>query len=291
MASDRTNRLASSPILSGATQAYAVVTDRGSRLGELIFVGLGLAGTKDLTLRALDAIRSCRTVFAEFYTSHLIGATQSQLEREIGKRVEYLSRQDVETGVERVLDEASDHRVAFLTAGDPMTATTHQDLRQRARARRIPVRIVHGISIQVAAPGAAGLQSYKFGRTTTLVFPQPNFNPSSPYEVVRDNKARGLHTLVLLDLRADENRYMTAPEGAQILLDHEAGRREKVVEPQTEIIGLARVGSDDETILAAPAQEIAKADLGPPLHCLIVPGSLHFSEDEALQERRPVRRK
>lgn len=255
-------------------------------MSELIFVGLGLAGTKDITLRALQAIRNARTVYAEFYTSHLIGATHNQLERELDKRVVLLSRDDTESGAEKVLAAAAEHRVAFLTAGDPMTATTHQDLRLRAEQRGIPVRIVHGVSIQVAAPGAAGLQSYKFGRTTTVVFPQPNFNPVSPYETIRDNKGRGLHTLVLLDLRADENRFMTAGQGLGVLLGHEEERRENVVTEASEVVALARVGADDEVVRFGAAQRLREADLGPPLHCLIVPGDLHFAEREALERRR-----
>lgn len=257
-------------------------------MSELIFVGLGLAGTKDVTLRALQAIRNARTVFAEFYTSHLIGATHSQLERELDKRVVLLTRADTESGAERVLQAAAEHRVAFLTAGDPMTATTHQDLRLRAEQRGIPVRVVHGVSIQVAAPSAAGLQSYKFGRATTLVFPQPNFNPVSPYEAIRDNRVRGLHTLVLLDLQADQNRYMTAAQGIDVLLGHEAERREGVVTPGTELVALARVGSDDERIAYGTAERLREADVGPPLHCLIVPGDLHFAEREALERRRLI---
>lgn len=258
-------------------------------MGELIFVGLGLAGTKDLTLRALDAVRDARAVFAEFYTSRLVGATHSQLERALGARIEFLDRAQVEAGADRVLEEAARHRVAFLTAGDPMTATTHQDLRLRALERGIPVRIVHGISIQVAAAGAAGLQSYKFGRTTTLVFPQPNFRPHSPYEVIRDNRARGFHTLVLLDLRADEDRYMNAAQGVEQLLEFERERRERVVLPETELVACARVGADDERIAYGPARALATLDLGPPLHCLIVPGELHFAESGVLQRFRAAK--
>lgn len=252
-------------------------------MGELIFVGLGLAGAKDFTLRAQEEVRSCRHVFAEFYTSQVIGVTQSHLERTLGAKIEVLPRREVEEGAQRILDEAKRHKVAFLTAGDPMTATTHLDLRLRAEAQGIRTRIVHGVSIQVAAAGACGLQTYKFGRTTTLVFPQPNFNPFSPYETVRDNKTRGLHTLVLLDLRADEGRFMTAGQGVELLLEFEKERRENVVIGKTAVLALARVGSEDERILYGPAAELARVDLGPPLHCLIVPGVLHFAEEESLR--------
>lgn len=257
-------------------------------MGALIFVGLGLAGTRDLTLRALDALRSCDTVFAEFYTSHLVGASPDALANDLGVRIEFLGREGVESGTARILDAASRGATAFVTAGDPMTATTHQELRRGALARGIPVRIVHGVSIQVAAAGAAGLQSYKFGRTTTLVFPEPNYRPTSPYDAIAENQARGLHTLVLLDLRADEGRYMTAAEGARLLLEVEAEKGRGVVGPGKGLVACARVGSDSERIVYAPAEKVAAMDLGPPLHCLVVPGTLHFAEAEMLERARPA---
>lgn len=257
-------------------------------MGELIFVGLGLAGAKDVTLRAIEAVRSCRRVFAEFYTSRLVGATQSQLERTLGASVEVLGREDVEKHAERILEEAARHRVAFLTAGDPMTATTHQDLRLRAEAAGVRTRIVHGISIQVAAAGACGLQSYKFGKTTTLAFPTERFFPESPYEAIRDNAARGLHTLVLLDIQAERERFMRSHEAVDLLLRLEDRRNEGVVRPATHLVALARVGSDDERIAYGSARRLRELDLGEPLHTMIVPGSLHFAETQAL-ERHQVR--
>ena len=41
------------------------------------------------------------------------------------------------------------------------------------------------------APGLLGLQHYKFGRTTTLVRPEANWSPTSPFDAVAENHARG----------------------------------------------------------------------------------------------------
>jgi diphthine synthase len=43
-----------------------------------------------------------------------------------------------------------------------------------------------------------------------------------------------------------------------------------------------RVGSSNQALFAGYPGEIASADLGPPLHCLIMPGKLHFMEAQAL---------
>lgn len=257
-------------------------------MGGLIFVGLGL-GLHDITLRGLDAARGADVVFAEFYTSRLLGSDAKDLEALVGKPIRVLSRVDVEQHADTILKEARKGLVAFLVAGDPMSATTHHDLAARATEERVPTRVIPGISIFTTAPAAAGLQIYKFGRTTTIPFPHGNYLPESPYEAIRDNKSRGLHTLVLLDIDAEHDRFMRAPEAVEVLARIEAKRAEGILGPETLLVGLARVGSADQRVLYAPMKEWPRIDLGPPLHCLIVPGALHFQEEAGLQRLRASR--
>src|SRR5581483_12435745 len=105
--------------------------------------------------------------------------------------------------------------------------------------------VIHGASIATAAAGLLGLMSYKFGRATTLVFPEGSYFPTSPYDVIRDNRARGLHTLTLLDLRAHESRFMHADEGAALLLRMEKERGEGVLSPESVAFAIARAGSPE----------------------------------------------
>ena len=51
---------------------------------ELIFVGLGLSGTDGMTVKAMNALRECDRIYAEFYTSVLIGTKPEDLEAAIG---------------------------------------------------------------------------------------------------------------------------------------------------------------------------------------------------------------
>lgn len=254
-------------------------------MGGLIFVGLGL-GLHDITLRGLEAVRSADVVFAEFYTSRLLGSEAKDLENLVGKPIRILSRLDVEQHAGEILREARKGRVAFLVAGDPMSATTHHDLATRAAEERIPTQVIPGISIFTAAPAAAGLQIYKFGRTTTIPFPHGNYLPESPYEAIRDNTSRGLHTLVLLDIDAEHDRFMRAPEAVEVLARIESKRRQGILTPETLVVGLARVGAADQRVRYAPMAQWPAIDLGPPLHCLIVPGALHFQEEAGLARLR-----
>ncbi len=248
----------------------------------LIFIGLGINDERDITLKGLEEARKCDTVFSEFYTAALMGSTPERLEERIGKRVIRLTREDVEGG-ERILQKAATERVALLTAGDPMAATTHADLRLRAEREGIPTEVINGISILVAAPSALGLQHYKFGRTTTIPFIEQGYFPTSPYEAIVNNFKMGLHTLVLLDIHADEGRYLTADEAMKTLLLMEEKAGGNFFEKHPLICGLGRVGSDAAVIKCGDIHTLKDEDFGPPLHCIVVPGPLHYMEKEALE--------
>jgi diphthine synthase len=250
-------------------------------MGELLFVGLGLGGIEDMSVRALNALKGCDFVYGEFYTSKLIDSDLGQLEEYIGKIIKKLDRVDVEEGGE-LIEAAKSKRVAFVTAGDTMAATTHVDLRLQAIEQGIPTRLIHGVSIFTACASALGLQPYKFGRTITLPFQEKGYSPSSPYENILENSKRGLHSLVLLDIRESEGKYMSAAEGAKWLVDAEERIGGGLIKKDTLMVGCARVGSSSELLLASYPSKLMHQDLGPPLHTLVIPGKLHFMEADAL---------
>ena len=250
--------------------------------GQLLFIGLGLYSEKDVSLKGLTEIKHCDTAFAEFYTSKLIGLEKDSFEQTFGKTIEILTREETEKG-DRILEHASKENVVFLTCGDPMIATTHVDLRVRAIRRGIKTKIIHSGSIITAAPGLLGLQSYKFGRTTTLAFPEKDYFPTSPYTVILENKERGLHTLVLLDIRDDKQSYMTANEGLKLLLKMEEKMKKRLFDDESIVCVVARAGSPEPIIAANTIKELIRRDFGAPLHTLIIPGALHFMEVEALE--------
>jgi diphthine synthase len=137
--------------------------------------------------------------------------------------------------------------------------------------------------VLTAVPGLLGLQHYKFGRTTTLPFPSEGYSPTSPYEVVSENFGRGLHTLVLLDIDADNDRFMTANEGLELLLDMSGRVDRKAFTGDSLACVVARAGSPDAVVRAGRARDLVPLTFGRPLHTIVVPGDLHFMEAEALE--------
>lgn len=243
----------------------------------LVFVGMGLHDPLDLSLKGLREIEAADHVYAEFYTSTPF-VTEDALKEAYGREVRILSRAEVEEE-EIPLRAAEDGRAVFLVGGEPLTATTHVELRVEAKRRGIPTRVVHGSSIVTAAPSLLGLMGYKFGRDTTLPFPYKGRLAQSPLDVVTNNMERGLHTLVLLDIKREEDRYLTAGYAIELMLETDGPIRN-----DTLVCAVARAGSNDPEIAAGYASDLAGTDLGDPLHCVVVPGDLHFMEAEALVE-------
>ncbi len=246
----------------------------------LYIIGIGLSDEKDITIKGLEAVKRCSHAYLETYTSVLQCSTKD-LERFYGKKIIPADRNLVENKADDIIDRAKDNDVALLVAGDPMSATTHVDIMLRAKEKGIDVRVIHNASV-LTAVGITGLQLYKFGRTTSIPFPD-NVKAEAPYDVLKQNKAGSMHTLILLDLDPRKDRFMTIKDAIDILNGIEEKRKEKVFTRDTLVVGCARLGSDDFFIKAGKAEDLEGVHFGKPPYCLIVPSGLHFMEEEALK--------
>ncbi len=255
-----------------------------SKRGELVFVGLGLFDEYDISLRGLEEIKKADYVFAEFYTSLMRGFSIENLQKMVRKKILIVSRKTLEEEEgEPILQKAVKGRVAFLVPGDPLIATTHIDLRIRAERRGIKTWIVHGASIISAVIGLSGLQNYRFGRSVTIPLPEDRFISETPYDVIAENKARSLHTLCFLDIKIDEERFMSIREALEVLLALEDRKKQSIVTLNSLAVGVARAGAEDVNVRAGYVRNLMNHDFGAPPHILIFPSeNLHFMEAEAL---------
>ncbi|MEM2226637.1 MAG: diphthine synthase [Candidatus Bathyarchaeia archaeon] len=252
---------------------------------ELKFIGLGLYDELGMSLRGLEEARAAGVVFLELYTSPMPGLSIKRLERLLGKPIRPLGRGDLEERFhEAVLEPVKEAGSgALLVPGDPMVFTTHAGLRLEAERAGIRTSIIHAPSILSAVCGATGLHGYKFGKAATIPIPEGPSPPESPYECVRDNRARGLHTLLLMDFRADEGAAMTINEALGQLLAIESKRGERALTPDTLVVGVARIGSPNQLVRGGRAKRMLGEEFGPPPHCLVIPGVLHFVERDYLR--------
>ena len=248
----------------------------------LYFIGLGLNDEKDISIKGLEIIKKCNKIYIDIYTGKL-NASKSALETLYGKEVIYADRELVESKAEEtILKDAKDKNVAMLVVGDPMAATTHIDLRLRAHELGIKTYVFSNASV-VSAVSKIGLQIYKFGKIISIPYPHNDQILDSVYSGLEQNIKSGLHTLFLLDVKADENKYMSVREAIKILLDLEKIKKKKIFTEKTVCVGCARLNSDSEIIKAGSAKKLIKAKFGSPVHCLIVPAKMHFLEEDALK--------
>ena len=78
-------------------------------------------------------------------------------------------------------------------------------------------------------------------------------------------------------------RYMTVRQCIDQLLEIEDKRGEKAYGPKTICAGLARVGAVDQCIISGTLEEVREAEMGGPLHSLILAGNMHFLESDSLK--------
>ncbi len=248
----------------------------------LYLIGLGLSTEKDISVRGLEIVKSCDLVYLENYTS-LLQTSVASLEKMYQKKIILADRKTAEQLDEKIVNEAKTRNIAFLIIGDPVAATTHIELFKLAKERDVPVQIIHNASI-LTAIGTTGLQLYKFGRTTSIPFVEDVPQLETPYLIYRENSLLGMHTLFLLDLKPEINKFMTVNNAIEILEKIEAKKQDKIITKDTLIIGCARLGSADFLIRAGPLKEIKQFDFGKLPHCLIIPAKkLHFVEEEMLE--------
>ncbi len=246
----------------------------------LYLVGLGLCDEKDISIRGIEVLKNTEKIFIDHYTHIISDETIQNLEKLINKKILRLERAELED--ERViLENAQSKSVALIVGGDPLIATTHTSLILSCIKSEIPYKIIHSSSIYSAAIGESGLQTYKFGKAVTLVFWEDNYKPTSPYEIIYENKQRGLHSIVFIDLHGQ--KPMDIQTACKILRQMEEKQNKKMINDDFELIILSRLGYEDKKIVYGKLKDIENkgAEIKSPF-IIIVPGNLHFLEKEWL---------
>ncbi|CDJ59260.1 diphthine synthase, putative [Eimeria maxima] len=248
----------------------------------LTLVGLGLNDERDISIRGLEAVRAADIVYLENYTATL-NVDANRLERFFGKPIVLADRDFVEGRAEAMIEAATTKRVACLVVGDPFCATTHADLYLRARQRGVTVKVIHNASI-MSAVAASGLQLYRFGETVSIPFFDGGWKPVSFYEKIKKNRDNNMHTLCLLDIKVKEQTVENLMKGNNIFEPPRFMSVNTAIEQLLEAaemnndgsaadilaFGLARVGADDQAIVSGTLGELRSADLGEPLHSLVL---------------------
>ncbi len=232
----------------------------------LYLVGLGL-DKNDVNLRALEIIKKCKKIYLEIYTTKL-PYKKSELEKIIKKKLIDAPRKIVESDF--LINEAKKQNICLLIYGDPLSATTHLSLINEAKKARIKIQIIHNASI-FNAVSQTGLQLYKFGKTISIPRWKEHYEPTSFYQVIKENLSIDAHTLLLIDPGLSLNDSLNElKEAADKELDDK------------KIIICSQLGTKNQKIINGKIKELIKKKVKEPF-CIIIPASLHFTEAEFIK--------
>ncbi len=254
-------------------------------------VGIGLSITS-ITIDALLALLSCDEIYLDTYTSTWFPDVEvlASILRSLGKRVELCSRNMLEgSGVKHLVARARERDVCIAVPGDPMFATTHSAIASDAWRLGVEVEVVTSVSIMNAVYDHSCLQPYRFGKIVTVVAPKEGIFFEYPIYVLRENRSRGLHTVLLLEMDAEKRYFMNPREAIEILLEAQRRSGITVLDESTPIVILSAVGSPKQCIEVRSVRDVINGDYqckhSP--HTLVVPApKLHPIEEECLEHLR-----
>lgn len=224
----------------------------------LYLIGLGL-DVKGISQQGLEAVKKCEKVYLESYTIDF-PYSKEELEKILGKEVILAHRDFVESL--KITEEAKKADVALLVYGSPLTATTHISLIQEAKKQKIEVKIIYNASI-LDAVAETGLQIYKFGKTTSI----PDFEAESFIEVIKENLGIGAHSLILIDIGLEVENALERLSTVDI----------------DKLVVCSALGTHGSRIYYGTLKELETKKVKKPF-CFIVPGKLHFVEEEVLKK-------
>eukprot|EP00752_Nemacystus_decipiens_P001216 g1216.t1 len=171
-----------------------------------------------------------------------------------GKELVLADRDMAESDMDNIFATAKDENVSFLVAGDPFrgSAVSLNEFFTRARALGVQVEVIQNVSLE-AAVGSCGLKGDKFGMAAKIDTwgADEDSKPDSFFDVIKDNRRDGKHTLCVLDMKVEEPNL-----------------------------------SDDASDDASGEAELLDVDLGEPPFTLVICGETDSDEDELLQWHR-----
>ena len=245
----------------------------------LWFVGLGISGTRSIPIEVVKIIQKADFVYLESFTSPIYKQQEEEIKNIVSGSFKIAKRWLVEDGQE-ILKASKSSTVVLLSYGDPYIATTHIELRTRAKLEKIETNTIHSASAITSMIGEAGLQFYKVGRIITIMNEKKSV--ITPYTSIFKNLIQGLHSVILLEYNQDENYFLDPKDAISSLMDVEKEQKRNVVNNDTFAIVASRIGFETQKITSGKFSNLLKVDFGEPPHSIIITGKLHFTESDAI---------
>ncbi len=230
----------------------------------LYIVGLGL-DLKGISLEGREVVKSCKKIYLENYTVEF-PYSDGELRRVLGKKVVSLNRDRVESN--KIVKEAKKEDVCLLVYGSPFFATTHISIIEECKLKRVKYKIIYSASV-FDALGESGLQLYKFGKIASMPKWDKSYKPDSFISVVKENFSINAHSLILVDIGLGFKEAL-------------GELKESDGEEFGKVVVCSRMGSEKSKIYYGSLEDLKRLRVNAPF-CFIIPGKMHFMEEDFLR--------
>ena len=234
----------------------------------LYIIGLGL-NEQGISLEGKEAIKKCKRIYLEGYTVKFSYSVKS-LEIVLGRKVIPLDREYVES--EKLAQEAKDHNICLLVYGSPLFATTHMSLIEDCEKFGVEYRIIYAAGV-FDALAETGLQLYKFGKISSMPKWEKGYHPDSFLNYVIENKKIDGHSLILVDIGLNVKEALEQLEIVSKNRNLDIGK----------ILVCSILGTKFKKIYYGKIEKLKEKKILAPF-CIVIPGKMHFLEEDFLKK-------
>ena len=236
-------------------------------------LGIGLRGTRSITIEENEVLRKCRKIYIDTYTSIFPENFMNDLSHTYGGEIIPLEREELES-MAFIKNGKTDS--ALIVSGDPFGSTTHMSIARECIDKKIDLKIYENASIISIIWGRTGLSAYRSGSVVSIPDFGNEYIPASPYEKILQNISMGLHTIVLVDLKNGKNIDSLRLREIIILMRDGHGLKDIMNRVS---FSIERAGWIDEAIHMDSLENILGRQLMSP-YCIVIPGKIDFNERE-----------
>ncbi|MBA2266987.1 MAG: diphthine synthase [Nitrosopumilus sp.] len=266
----------------------------------LYIIGIGINEFESLSLGSMEILKNSDIVYVERFTgfisdefvnnlSDILRITNdSRSTNDI--EIKFIKRWFIEDG-RKILENAQNSNVCILVYGDPLVATTYNELLVRAKKQSIEFKVVHSSSGILSLMGESGLQPYKFGKMVTMM--DDPMSSITVYNTIYENMCLGLHTLILTEYNNDDGKnnfqsssnpfFLSPSRVIDLLLERE--KEIKLLNFSVETYGLVatKIGHKESTFSSGTIKSLLKLEYSGGPNSIIIPGKLHFTEVDSIR--------
>ena len=266
----------------------------------LYIIGIGINEFESLSLGSIEILRRSDIIYIERFTGFISDGfveslaiklqSSSESKTRIDDKIKLIKRWFIEDG-RVILENAKKSVVCVLVYGDPLIATTYNELLVRAKKLSIEFKVIHSSSGILSLMGESGLQPYKFGKMVTMM--DDPMSSITVYNTIYENMCRGLHTLVLTEYNNDDGKinyqsshdpfFLSPIRVLQLLLERE--KEMKLLNFSIDTYGLvaSKIGHKESVINSGKIKSLLKLEYRGGPNSIIIPGRLHFTEVDSIK--------